>query len=123
MPGYRAPAERTTGPGTRVIALLLQLLADAEAAGARPAAPPGGVPEPLRGDAERLRASSGLSVSDGMLAAGVLAWVALSGAVSFEVFGQYGADTFADPAGLLEVQLDLLAGALGLSPSDRDRAS
>lgn len=117
VPGYAAPAERTTGPGTRVIALILTLVADAEAAGRQAAAPPCGVPASLAADAERVRQEFDLAVSDRMLCAAVLAWVALFGAVSFEVFGQYGPDTFADPAGLFAVQQDLAAGVLGLRSS------
>lgn len=36
------------------------------------------------------------------------------GCVSFEVFGQYGPDTFADAADLFERQLGLLADMLRL---------
>lgn len=35
------------------------------------------------------------------------------GCVSREIFGQYGPDTFADPADLFERQLGLLADMLG----------
>lgn len=117
VPGYEAPAARTTTPGTRVIALIVQLAADAQAAGARPARPAGGVPAPLREDAERIGASYGVAVSDATLAAGVLAWVGLFGAVSFEVFGQYGRQTFSSPEAVFGAQVDLLAGVLGLAPS------
>ena len=113
VPGYRAPAERTTGPGTRVVALLLRLAADAEAAGPRPATA-GAVPAALAADAARVRAEAGLEVGDEMLVATVLTWVSLFGAVSFEVFGQYGQDTFAEPARLFDALVDLLAQALGL---------
>lgn len=112
VPGYHAPAEQTTGPGTRVIALLLQLLADAEAAGATPMATPASAA--LGPDAERVREEMGVSLSDAMLSAGLLAWVAPFGAVSFEVFGQYGKDTFSDPAAVFAAQVDLLAVVLGL---------
>ena len=114
VPGYRAPAERTTGPGTRVVALLLRLAADAEAGGARPATS-GPVPASLAADAVRIRAEAGLEVGDEMLLAAVLAWVSLFGAVSFEVFGQYGQDTFGEPALLFDALVGLLAGPLGLS--------
>jgi AcrR family transcriptional regulator len=113
VPGYAAPAEQTTGPGTRVIMLLLTLAADAEAAGCRPsgrAAPPA-----VTADADRIRAEIGCPVSDQMLVAAVLAWVGLFGAVSFEVFGQYGRDTFGAPAQLFAEIVDRLAGVLGLS--------
>ena len=114
VPGYRAPAERTSGPGTRVVALLLRLAADAEAAGAQPAGTDRDVPASLTDDAARIRAESALEVSDEMLLAAVLAWVSLFGAVSFEVFGQYGQDTFAEPVRLFDALVDLLAQALGL---------
>jgi hypothetical protein len=42
----------------------------------------------------------------------VLLWSALFGAVSLEVFGQYGADTFAEPGALFEHQLRLALGTL-----------
>lgn len=114
VPGYHAPAELTTGPGTRVIALLLRLAADAEAAGARPTGPSRPVSASLRADAERARTAFGVAISEPMLTAAVLAWVALFGAVSFEVFGQYGEGTFTQPAELFTALVDLLAGALGL---------
>jgi hypothetical protein len=44
----------------------------------------------------------------------VLAWAAIFGCVSFELFGQYGPDTFSDPADLFERQLMILAETLGL---------
>lgn len=114
VPGYHAPAEQTTGPGTRVITLLLRLAADAQAAGATPLTQPGKAPEMLRGDAQRVRAASGLAVSDEMLTAAVLAWVSLFGAVSFEVFGQFGPDTFTDPEAMFAALVAVLGSVLGL---------
>lgn len=114
VPGYHAPAEQTTGPGTVVITLLLRLAADAEAAGAAPASSPQAATASVRSDAERVRAQFGLTVSDSMLTAAVLVWTALFGAVSFEVFGQYGPDTFTEPAAVFAVLVDLLGGVLGL---------
>lgn len=114
VPGYHAPAEQTTGPGTRVIARLLTLAADAEAAGAHPARTTVDLPPVLLADAERVHAESGLELSAQMLVAGVLTWVALFGAVGFEVFGQYGPSTFGNPGALFDALLDLLAGVLDL---------
>ena len=37
-----------------------------------------------------------------------LGWAALFGCVSFEVFGQYGADTLSDPAGVFDRQIEVL---------------
>lgn len=115
VPGYAAPAERTTGPGTQVIRLILQLVADAEATGARPSVAGGPLPAALRADAEAVYAAFGLALSDRMLVAATTAWTGLFGAVSFEVFGQYG-NAFREPALLFECQVELLAAALGLVP-------
>ena len=117
VPGYRAPAEQTTAPGTIVIALLLAIAAEAQAAGAVPTAASGGVPASVRHDGERVREQFDLVLGDEMLAAALLAWVTLFGAVSFEVFGQYGPDTFSEPAATFTVLVDLLASVLGLTPT------
>ena len=118
VPGYRAPAERTTGPGTRVIYALMALLDGAYRAG-RLAAPDrrGAVPVPLAADLERIRHEMGLAVPDGLLARGALVWTSLFGAISFEVFGQYGADTFAAPDELFAHHLAALADLAGLDPT------
>ncbi|WP_125609691.1 TetR/AcrR family transcriptional regulator [Specibacter cremeus] len=117
VPGYEAPAERTTGPGTRVIGRLARILDDAYRAGrlAGPDAPTVPVPESLRSDFAAVRDEMGLSVPDAALARGVLAWAALFGAVSFEVFGQYGTSTFGDREGLFGLHVDALAELAGLS--------
>lgn len=115
VPGYHAPAGQTTPPGTRVVALLLELAADAEAAGATPARQLDQIPESVRADLERVRAEFRLDLSDEMLAAAVLAWVALFGAVSFEVFGQYGPDTLSDPTALFGILVAMLGGLMGLA--------
>jgi len=118
VPGYRAPAERTTGPGTRVIYALMALLDGAYRAG-RLAVPGGSaaVAAPLAADLERIRAEMGLAVPDSLLARGALVWTSLFGAISFEVFGQYGADTFAAPDELFAHHVAALADLAGLGPS------
>lgn len=115
VPGYAAPAERTMEPGTRVIRLLVAIVDAAEAAGAI-RSPGLATPEPspaLRADAETIRAQLGATLSDEVLTRAVLAWAALFGAVSFEVFGQYGDKTFAAPAELFEHQISMLASLIG----------
>lgn len=115
VPGYQAPADRTTGPGIRVVSALMALLDGAYRAG-RLAAPGGQaavVPE-LAADLERIRSGMGLAVPDRLLARGALVWTSLFGAISFEVFGQYGADTFAAPDELFAHHLALLADLAGL---------
>ena len=119
VPGYQAPAERTTGPGTRVVIALVRLIDDAYRAGKlpEPASEDGGhvVPDPaLHHDLEAIRGQLDLAAPDALVARGTLVWASLFGAVSFEVFGQYGPDTFSAPDALFDHHLDVLAGVLGL---------
>lgn len=138
VPGYQAPPERTTGPGTRVPVALVRIVDGAYRAGALapsaaagPAVPgPAGsgdgtaapAPDlrPLHQDLDELRRQLGLAVPDALLARGVLVWAALFGAVSFEVFGQYGRDTFSAPEALFEHHLDVLAAGAGLAARRQD---
>ncbi|OOL29263.1 TetR family transcriptional regulator, partial [Rhodococcus rhodochrous] len=115
VPGYHAPAERTTGPGTRVVVRLVRILGDAYAAGTLRIPTTVAVPDILTADLGRIRAELGTGVPDAVLARGVLVWAALFGAVNFEVFGQYGTDTFTDPGQLFDHHLTVLAETVGLS--------
>ncbi|OLL19847.1 MULTISPECIES: TetR/AcrR family transcriptional regulator [unclassified Rhodococcus (in: high G+C Gram-positive bacteria)] len=115
VPGYHAPAERTTGPGTRVVVRLVRILGDAHAAGTLRIPTTVAVPDTLTADLGRIRAELGTGVPDAVLARGVLVWAALFGAVNFEVFGQYGTDTFTDPGQLFDHHLAVLAETVGLS--------
>jgi AcrR family transcriptional regulator len=111
VPGYHAPAERTVGPGTRVIGALF----DAVAAGIktgdimltnRPA------PQPISADFERLRREFGFPGDDPVLAKCFAIWAGVVGAISLEVFGQYGDDTLSDAAAVFDAQVRLLVGVL-----------
>ncbi|MFD1858853.1 TetR/AcrR family transcriptional regulator [Aeromicrobium camelliae] len=114
VPGYEAPGERTTEPGTRVIVALLAILERAWRAGAlRPSAAAemgGGLAQDLAAIREEYR----LDLSDGALVAATVVWTGLFGAVSFEVFGQYGDGTIRAADALFDAQLDVLAQAAGL---------
>ncbi len=114
VPGYEAPSERTTGPGTRVITTLVRLWDDAYAAG-RLELPNGITPLPaaLQKDFDTVRAQFEIETPDEVMARGVLAWASLFGCVSFEVFGQYGQGTFTEEP-LFEHHLEVLAGTVGL---------
>jgi AcrR family transcriptional regulator len=116
VPGYQAPAERTTGPGTRVIGALVQVWEDAHLAGAV-RAPAVEVPTVLAADVQRIRDEFPTTAPDDLILRGVLSWAALFGCVSFEVFGQYGPDTFSAAPELFEHQLQVLADTTGLPAS------
>ena len=88
VPGYRAP-ETTIAPATRVALVLVQLLLDADAAGALTPDPPAASPSPrLRADLDRLAETFG-DVPEAVVVRALAAWSALFGIVSFELFGQF----------------------------------
>lgn len=115
VPGYQAPAERTTGPGTRVINRLVEVWEDAWLAGAVSIEAQAVAPRRLSRDLARIRRERGITAPDDLIARGVLMWAALFGCISFEVFGQYGLDTFTQPQDLFEHQLRVLIEIVGLT--------
>lgn len=118
VPGYAAPAEQTTEPGTRLVKVLLDIAEDALAAGAlaEPAEPADAVPMTpgLAAGLEGVRGQFNVALPDEVIARGVLVWAGLFGCVSFEVFGQYGPDRLGDPEALFERHLAALADSIGL---------
>ena len=114
VPGYEAPAERTTGPGTRVILRLVEVWEDAWVSGAVALPDDPVAPRRLVRDLARVRREMGITAPDALVARGMLAWAALFGCVSFELFGQYGPDTFAEPSDIFEHHLQVLVGTVGL---------
>ena len=92
VPDYAAPAERTTGPGTAVVALLTRLLDDAQAAGR--------VAPSTSRDVHHATVAVGAFLDDAFfagtnldpqaLARGLSAWTLMLGAVTSEVFRQLG---------------------------------
>ena len=111
VPGYHAPADRTVGPGTRVVGALFDAIADGIAAGDIPVSNVA-VAQPLSSDFERLRAEFDFPGDDSAVAKCFLLWAALVGAISLEVFGQYGADTLTDPGAVFDTQVRLLVDML-----------
>lgn len=112
VPGYHAPAERTVAAGTRVVGALF----DAVAAGIAT----GDIrltndfaPQPMSSDFERIRHEFGFPGDDRVITKCFLLWAGVLGAISLEVFGQYGADTLTDPAAVFDTQLRLLVDVLG----------
>jgi AcrR family transcriptional regulator len=113
VPGYAAPAEQTTEPGTRVIRAILGLVEAGVAAGeVTPGPTTVPVPRVVAVDLRRVRADLGLAVGEAVLARAVLVWSALFGAVSLEVFGQHGPGTFAHEEALFEHQMRLVVATL-----------
>ncbi|MGB3355064.1 MAG: TetR/AcrR family transcriptional regulator [Mycobacterium sp.] len=111
VPGYHAPRERTVGPGTRVVGALLTVVDEGVAAGEIPDVK-GTVSPELSTDFDGLRAEFSITVGDAVVTRSLALWAALVGAISLEVFGQYGPDTFTDPAAAFDVQIALLTDML-----------
>jgi AcrR family transcriptional regulator len=111
VPGYHAPPERTVGPGTRVAGALFGVIADGIAAGDIPLTGQP-VPQPVSSDFGRVRAEFGFTGDDAVVAKCFLALAGIVGAVSLEVFGQYGADTLTDPGAVFGIQARLLIDML-----------
>jgi AcrR family transcriptional regulator len=107
VPGYRAPAERTVGPGTRVVGALFDAVAAGIAAG-EISKTEVAVTQPLSSDFDGVRTEFGFAGDDSAVAKCFLLWAGLVGAIGMEVFGQYGSDTLTDPAAAFDLQTRLL---------------
>ncbi|MFC8731006.1 TetR/AcrR family transcriptional regulator [Luteimicrobium sp. NPDC057192] len=114
VPGYAAPADLTTQPGTRVVLALMQIVVDASEAG-RLQPQQREVPDGVRADMERLRAEFGFELPVRAMAAAFQLWSGLFGLVSFDVFDQWGPDTLTDRDGFFDYQVGLLADLVGLA--------
>jgi AcrR family transcriptional regulator len=111
VPGYHAPPERTVGVGTRVVGAIF----DAIAAGITT----GDIrltdtvaPQPMSSDFDRIRHEFSFPGDDSVVAKCFVLWAGVLGAISLEVFGQYGADTLTDPEVVFDTQLRLLVDVL-----------
>ncbi|MGG5170653.1 TetR/AcrR family transcriptional regulator [Pseudarthrobacter sp. J1738] len=113
VPGYAAPAERTTVPGTRVVYRLIGILDAAHRKGELSAVASAAVVPSLARDMERICAELGLELPGELLARASSVWTGIFGAVSFEVFGQYGSGTFEALDELFEHHLNEWANSLG----------
>ncbi|WP_197506935.1 TetR/AcrR family transcriptional regulator [Mycobacterium sp. 852002-50816_SCH5313054-b] len=111
VPGYHAPAERTVPAGTRVVGAIFDAVASGIATGdirlTNDLAP-----QPMSSDFERIRHEFGFPGDDQVIAKCFLLWAGVLGAISLEVFGQYGADTLTDPSAVFDTQLRLLVDVL-----------
>ncbi len=111
VPGYNAPAERTVGPGTRVIGAFFDAVAAGIATGdimlTNHTAP-----QRVSSDFERLRNEFGFPGDDSVIVKCFAIWAGVVGAISLEVFGQYGADTLSDVQTVFDTQVRLLLALL-----------
>jgi AcrR family transcriptional regulator len=110
-PGYRAPDERRVGRDTRVFGALFDAVAAGIATGDIMLTN-NSAPEPLSSDFERLRHEFVFPGDDPVVAKCFAVWSGLVGAISLEVFGQYGADTLTDPKAVFDAQVRLLVDVL-----------
>ena len=111
VPGYHAPRERTVGPGTRVVAALFDAIGAGIAAGDVSQSNIAAA-QPLSSDFELVRKEFGFGGDDSAVAKCFLLWAGLVGAISLEVFGQYGADTLTEPGAVFDTQVRLLIDML-----------
>jgi AcrR family transcriptional regulator len=111
VPGYHAPPERTVGVGTRVVGAFFDAIAAGIATGDIRLTK-GFAPQPMSSDFERIRQEFGFPGDDHVIAKCFLLWAAVVGAISLEVFGQYGADTLTDPEAVFDTQVRLLVDVL-----------
>jgi len=111
VPGYHAPAERTVAVGTRVVGAFLDAVSAGIATGdillTNNAAP-----QPMSSDFRRIREEFGFPGDDRVVIKCFALWAGVLGAISLEVFGQYGADTLSDPEAVFDAQVRLLVGIL-----------
>ncbi|PJI91027.1 TetR/AcrR family transcriptional regulator [Luteimicrobium subarcticum] len=114
VPGYAAPAERTTPPGLRVVRVLVQIMEDAWAAGRVRVPDVAPLSSVVEGDLERVRGEFGLEMSPAALAGGMTLWAGMYGVVSFDVFDQWGPDTLTDRGAFFDVLVERLADAAGI---------
>ena len=88
VPGYVAPAA-TIAPAARISSVLLGILADVAARRLPLAVAEDDMPSGGQKALAPLRAITGPGVPDALLQRGLMAWAALFGTVSFELFGQF----------------------------------
>lgn len=86
VPGYEAPSD-TVDPAARVSLVALRLVADGLAAGQIDPSPSLPVARTLHTELARLRAAVAPGVPDEVLARTLLAWSAVLGAISYELYG------------------------------------
>lgn len=121
VPGYTAPPA-TIAPAARVSSVLLGILADAAAERPTPAMAEDDVPPDDRKALAPARSIVPPEVSDALLQQGLMAWAALFGTVSFELFGQLHGIVGEQPGdreAFFAESVRRWAQQLGIAPDDR----
>ena len=113
VPGYEAPSEATSAPGTRVMSQILAIARTAD---------PGDVPSPPELRDYLLTGSADLGQAAAPSAAlfAVRAWCTIVGTISMEIFGQLGPEPRSNPSlghAILASQIDELSRHLQGSQS------
>ena len=118
VPGYSAP-EDTVGPASRVTGVLTRILVDGHATGQiaeDTSDPPGAA---VTSEVRRIATVISPGLPEAVLARGMVAWTAIFGAVSFEVFGRLN-NVIEDRRSWFDYQLRTMAALVGLrAPSAR----
>lgn len=117
VPGYVAPTD-TIDPAGRIPLLLLEILADAAAAGDVAAPLPAPVPRPVHADLRALRDAVAPALDDGWLVRGIRTWAQVVGLISFELFGHLH-NVVTDYRAHFDLQLRVMATELGLAGTAR----
>ena len=114
VPGYRAPQD-TVGPATRVTAVLGAILVDGAAAGIlrQPAAE--WLAPTVQAEMVQLTDNAFPGVPPAVMARGLIAWTAIFGAVSFELFGRLET-IVVDRDAWFDYQVATISRLVGLRP-------
>jgi len=118
VPGYFAPQQETSPPGTRVLRRLAAAIVEADLAGTlHPRVGPAGgqgsvAPQPRLALAE-IAGKNGIPVGAELVALGILGWTGVLGVISAEVFEQLGPEGAPALSLLAEIQFESIADALG----------
>ena len=111
VPGYHAPAELTVGPGTRVVGALFDVVSAGIDAGDVTTSN-SVMAQSISQDFDGIRAEFDFPGDDAAVMKCLVLWAGLVGAISLEVFGQYGADTLTDASAVFDGQVGLLVQVL-----------
>jgi AcrR family transcriptional regulator len=121
VPGYAAPQD-TIGPASRTPNALVAILSDGVAAGTLTAPDRPTMPAPVRADVARLRDSNFPGLPEELLTLGMIGWIHLFGAVSFELFGQLN-NVIEARTEAFHHQMRLMADLIGLPPEPEGDAA